>query len=259
MSVKEVMLTVFWDMKEPVTIDFLEKGAPVNNISYCQHFWENLPYLLNDPCITDVQINSVENRPSYLGTYFDKPAVVLFFILDLTLLINCFYKLSDVRILFSLNRMTVSHVPIFIFTLSGFFLFVKSRTYLVSFKGEKKSTHMKKRPHGLIHRLSKALKLVDWILHSDNIKKIKLIDISNAFFLFSLSLSLSLSIYLSIYLFFFAKNMYLHVEPKCKELNINHWLLKTDKTGSNTVLTWWKINKKKIFFALPEIVLLRSD
>ena len=49
-SVK-VMRTVFWNMIGPITIDFLEKGATVNNISYCQLLRQNSPYLLNDPCI----------------------------------------------------------------------------------------------------------------------------------------------------------------------------------------------------------------
>ena len=46
-SVK-VILTVFWDMKGPMTIDFIEKGATVNNASYCQLLWKNSPYLLNN-------------------------------------------------------------------------------------------------------------------------------------------------------------------------------------------------------------------
>ena len=33
---KNVMLTVFWDLKGPITIDFLEKGTTVNSASYCQ-------------------------------------------------------------------------------------------------------------------------------------------------------------------------------------------------------------------------------
>ena len=47
-SVKKVMLTVFKKMKGAITIDFLEKGATVNNVSYGQFFRQNLPYLLND-------------------------------------------------------------------------------------------------------------------------------------------------------------------------------------------------------------------
>ena len=44
-SVKKVMLTVFWYMKGPITIDFLEKCATVNNATYGKHdskkkFWE---------------------------------------------------------------------------------------------------------------------------------------------------------------------------------------------------------------------------
>ena len=53
-SVKKVMLTVFLDMKGPITIDFLEKGATVNSASYCQFLkqyftlfleWTSLVYL----------------------------------------------------------------------------------------------------------------------------------------------------------------------------------------------------------------------
>ena len=46
-SVKKVMLSVFWDMKELLTIDFLEKVATANSGSYCQLLRQNLPYLLN--------------------------------------------------------------------------------------------------------------------------------------------------------------------------------------------------------------------
>ena len=34
-SVKKVMLTVFWDMKRLIPIDFLEKGETVISVSYC--------------------------------------------------------------------------------------------------------------------------------------------------------------------------------------------------------------------------------
>ena len=34
-SVKKVMLTVLWDMKRLITIDFLEKGATENSGSNC--------------------------------------------------------------------------------------------------------------------------------------------------------------------------------------------------------------------------------
>ena len=43
-SAKKVILTVFWGMKGPITIDFLEKGAVVNSASYCQLIRQNLPY-----------------------------------------------------------------------------------------------------------------------------------------------------------------------------------------------------------------------
>ena len=44
-SVKKVRLTVFWDMKGTITIDFLKKGTTVNSASYYKHdskkkFWE---------------------------------------------------------------------------------------------------------------------------------------------------------------------------------------------------------------------------
>ena len=47
-SIKEVMLIVFWDMKQLITIDFLEKSATVNCTSYYQLLRQNLPYSLND-------------------------------------------------------------------------------------------------------------------------------------------------------------------------------------------------------------------
>ena len=36
-SVKKVMLTVIWDMKRPITIDFLEKGALIANFCGKNH------------------------------------------------------------------------------------------------------------------------------------------------------------------------------------------------------------------------------
>ena len=45
-SLKKVMLTVFWYMKGPIDIDFLEKGATVKSISYCQLL---LPYFIYSP------------------------------------------------------------------------------------------------------------------------------------------------------------------------------------------------------------------
>ena len=47
-SVKKVMLTVFWDMKGLISIDFLEKKATVNRVSYCLLLRQNSLYLLND-------------------------------------------------------------------------------------------------------------------------------------------------------------------------------------------------------------------
>ena len=45
------MLTVFKDMKEPITIDNLEKGATVNSASYCQFHRQYLTYLLTQVII----------------------------------------------------------------------------------------------------------------------------------------------------------------------------------------------------------------
>ena len=50
-SIKNVILTVFLDMKGTIAIDFLEKVAIVNSTSYCELLRENIPYLLNDLCI----------------------------------------------------------------------------------------------------------------------------------------------------------------------------------------------------------------
>ncbi|XP_067947100.1 histone-lysine N-methyltransferase SETMAR-like [Watersipora subatra] len=35
-SVKKVMLTVFWDVRGPITVSFLEQGTTVNSENYCQ-------------------------------------------------------------------------------------------------------------------------------------------------------------------------------------------------------------------------------
>ena len=42
---------MFWDMKGPITIDFLEKGTTLNSSSYYQLFQQNSSYLLIDPHI----------------------------------------------------------------------------------------------------------------------------------------------------------------------------------------------------------------
>ena len=49
-SVKKVILTVFWDMKGPITVDFLEKGATVNSTPSYQLLRQYFTLLLNDPC-----------------------------------------------------------------------------------------------------------------------------------------------------------------------------------------------------------------
>ena len=57
-SVKKVMLTVFWEMKGPATIDFLQKGITVNSTSNCEllsqiHFiyWMTLLYIYVCVCV----------------------------------------------------------------------------------------------------------------------------------------------------------------------------------------------------------------
>ena len=47
-SVKKVMLTVFWDMKGLITINFFENGVNVNSVTYCQFFRQNSSHLFND-------------------------------------------------------------------------------------------------------------------------------------------------------------------------------------------------------------------
>ena len=49
LSVKKIMLTVFWDMKGPITIDILEKGAIVSSTSY----YQNPLYLLISPYVCE--------------------------------------------------------------------------------------------------------------------------------------------------------------------------------------------------------------
>ena len=47
-SVKKIMLTVFWQMKGSMTIDFLIKGSSVNSAFYCQihlMYWIYLEYI----------------------------------------------------------------------------------------------------------------------------------------------------------------------------------------------------------------------
>ena len=50
-SLERVKLTVFWDMKGPMIIDFLENGETINSGSYNQHLKQNSHYLLNDTYI----------------------------------------------------------------------------------------------------------------------------------------------------------------------------------------------------------------
>ena len=57
-SVKKVMLTAFWNMKGPITINFLEKGATVNSASDSHLLMQNSPYLLNDPYNMEHEGNS---------------------------------------------------------------------------------------------------------------------------------------------------------------------------------------------------------
>ena len=45
------MVIVVCEMKGPITIDLLKKGAGINSASYCQLLMQNSPYLLNGPRI----------------------------------------------------------------------------------------------------------------------------------------------------------------------------------------------------------------
>ena len=54
-------------MKEPMTIDFLKKGATANSASYCLHLMQYLPYILKDSCVCvciyieqDIQILEID-------------------------------------------------------------------------------------------------------------------------------------------------------------------------------------------------------
>ena len=53
-----VQLIVFWDIKEPITIDFLEKGTTVSSFYFCQLFKQSWPYLFNDLHVQDVLLLS---------------------------------------------------------------------------------------------------------------------------------------------------------------------------------------------------------
>ena len=80
-SVKKAMLTVFWDMKRLISIDFLEKSATVNCVFYCQLCRQNLSYLLNDALMYRVQLLLVaEGRVlDYPNRTFAQGNVLLFY------------------------------------------------------------------------------------------------------------------------------------------------------------------------------------
>ena len=48
---KKFSLTIFCDMKETTTIDFIEKSRTFNSTSYCHLLKQFSPYLLNEPHI----------------------------------------------------------------------------------------------------------------------------------------------------------------------------------------------------------------
>ena len=52
-QLKKIMLTIFWDMKGPITTDIYEKGVTVNSVSYCQLLWKNFAQLLGAVEYTD--------------------------------------------------------------------------------------------------------------------------------------------------------------------------------------------------------------
>ena len=43
-SEKKFMLTGIWDMKGPITMNYLEKGATVNSAYYCQLLRQYFPF-----------------------------------------------------------------------------------------------------------------------------------------------------------------------------------------------------------------------
>ena len=50
-STEDHAISISWDMKGPITIEFLEKGATVKSAFSCQLLRQNYCYLLNDPGI----------------------------------------------------------------------------------------------------------------------------------------------------------------------------------------------------------------
>ena len=78
-SVKGVILTVFWEMKESITIDFLEKGAIVNSASNHQilkqyftiFYWMTLVLYVYKSlfCIIENYEDCFENNDSKLFPY----------------------------------------------------------------------------------------------------------------------------------------------------------------------------------------------
>ena len=51
------MLTVFWDIKRSIIIDFLEKVAIVNSLSYCKLPKQKFTFLLNETRILNFILN----------------------------------------------------------------------------------------------------------------------------------------------------------------------------------------------------------
>ena len=85
-SVKKVMLTVFGDMKGPITIDFLEKDVTINSTSNCQ----NSPYLLNDGLLRPIS-QTIQVRQTRCD------CVTLIGELRLTLSLTCIYRRGQVH------------------------------------------------------------------------------------------------------------------------------------------------------------------
>ena len=63
-SIKKFMLTMFWDTKGLITIDFLEKGATINSVFLL--IWQNSPYLLYDPSHKKISMQTSDQNSIYI-------------------------------------------------------------------------------------------------------------------------------------------------------------------------------------------------
>ena len=66
MSVKEIMLAVYWDMKEPITIDFLVRVFAIANFLSNFHliYWMTLVFIIG-PSLLKKNSHHFFEGPSY--------------------------------------------------------------------------------------------------------------------------------------------------------------------------------------------------